>query len=121
MTRQTVHQKSFSRKSGFRLQFLKQSNQCYTSSHLVPTSNLVCIERASILNSQSHGGTVSSHCEVIILSIEFLARSKDQVKSLVFINDIDFHRLFEDIYRVVFSHFVLESYTVNRRLFRQRR
>ena len=53
----------------------------------IPTSNLVCIRIASILNSQScnlkHGVAYSNHCEVGILLMKFLARLKNQVKSLV--------------------------------------
>ena len=65
---------------------------------------------ASILNSQSHdlkhGGTFSNQCEVTILSMKSLSRLKDQVKSLalkMFVNEIDFHRLFYGMSNVVFS------------------
>ena len=77
-------------------------------------SNLARMKMASILNSQSrdpkHRGTFGNHSEVIILSMKSLARLKDQVKSLVFkisINEIDFHKLFDDILvlKVVFSFF----------------
>ena len=71
-----------------------------------------CIKMASILNIQScdlkHGGTFSKYCEIIILSIESLARLKDQVKSLgrkIFINKNYFHRLLGGTMKVVFSFF----------------
>ena len=47
---------------------------------------------------------------------------KERFKSLaykMFINEIDFHRLFDGILKVVFNVLV-EFYTVNRRIFRQR-
>ena len=59
---------------------------CQNSSDSVPTSYLVCITMASILNSKSrdlkHGGTFSNHCED--LSIKSIARLKDQGKRLVY-------------------------------------
>ena len=84
-----------------------------TSVDSVPTSNLLCIKMASILNSQSrdlkYGGTLTNHCKVIILSMKSLARLKDQVESLVYkmfiMNEIDFHRLFNGIMNVVLSFF----------------
>ena len=62
--------------------------------------NLVCIKMASILASRDlkHVGNFRNHCEVIILSTKFLARLKDQVESLaykMFINETNFHRLFD--------------------------
>ena len=65
---------------------------------------------ASILSSQSgdvkYGVTFTNHYEVMILSMEYLARSEDQVQSLVhrmFINEIDFHILFGGILKGVFT------------------
>ena len=65
----------------------------------------------SILNCRSrdlkHRGIFRKHREVIILSIKSLARLKNQVKSLVykmFIKEIEFHRLFDDILKIVFTH-----------------
>ena len=59
----------------------------YKLATFVPTSNLVCIRIASILNSYSynlkHGVTFSNHYEVGILSMKSLARLKNQVKRLV--------------------------------------
>ena len=59
----------------------------HKSANSVPTSILICIRIASILNSQScnlkHGVTFSNHCEVSILSMKSLPRLKNQVKSLV--------------------------------------
>ena len=82
----------------------------HKSADSVPTSNLVCIKMACILNSQSrdleHGGTFTNECEVTILSMNSLTRMKDQVKSLVYKmlrNEIDFHRLFTGILKVTFS------------------
>ena len=48
--------------------------------------------------------TFSNHCEVSILSIKSLATLKDQRKRLVykmFINEIDFQRLFDSILKDV--------------------
>ena len=79
------------------------------SANFIPTSNLY-IKMVFILNSQScdlkNGGIFSNYCEVIILSIKSLARLKDQLKSLVykmFINEKNFHRLFDVILKVMFS------------------
>ena len=76
----------------------------HNSADSVPTSNLVCIKMASILNSQSRdlkpGSTFSNHCKVIFLSMKSLTRLRYQVKSLVhkmFKNEIDFHRMFDGI------------------------
>ena len=76
------------------------------------TLNLVCIKMAAILNSLSRdlicGGTISNHFEVIILSMKPLVRLKGQGKSLecnMFISEIDFHRLFDGILKIVFSIF----------------
>ena len=47
-----------------------------------------------------------------------LANLKDQVKSLMykmFINEIDFHRLFDGIFKTVLF-LLVESYTVNQRI-----
>ena len=63
---------------------------------------------AAILNTRSRDlkhGVTFNHCEVIILSIKSLTRLKDQVKSLaykLFMNEIDFHRLFDGILKAVF-------------------
>ena len=76
----------------------------HNSSNFVPTFNLICIKIVSVLNSQScdlkHGNTSSNHCEVIILLMKSLAGLKDQVKNIVykiFLNEIDFHTLFDTI------------------------
>ena len=51
-----------------------------SSQFRIPTSNLVCIRMAFILNFQSHdlkhGGDFSNRCEVINLSMTSLARMK---------------------------------------------
>ena len=80
------------------------------------TADLVCIKMASVSDAQSHdlkrSGTFSNHCEVIILSMKYLL--KGQIKSLVLkmvVNEIDFHRLFEGILKVVFFPFLVESHT----------
>ena len=74
----------------------------------VPTSNLVCIKIAFIVDSQlldlNYGCTFSNHCEVIILSIISLARLKDKVKSLgckTILREIKFHLLFDGEFIVV--------------------
>ena len=96
----------------------------HNSANSIPTSDLVCIKMASILNSQSrdlkHDYTFSNHCKVVILS-----RLKDQVKSLVYkmsiivckllINESDFHRLFDAILKVLLSFCksnLFQDYTV---------
>ena len=82
----------------------------HNSADSVPTSNHDCIKTASILNYRSrdlkYGGTFRNHCKVIILSMKSLARLKYQTKSLefqMFVNEIDFNRLFDGILKVVFS------------------
>ena len=78
------------------------------SADSVPTSNFVCMKMTFVLNGLSsdlkHGGTLSNHSEVVILPMKFIAKLKDQLKSLVykmFLNEIDFHRLFDGIFKVV--------------------
>ena len=55
----------------------------HNSADSIPTSNLVCINMASILKSQSrdlkYGGTFSNHCEVLMLLMGSHVRLKDQV------------------------------------------
>ena len=91
---------------------IKSHNLRHNSADSVPSSNLIYIKMASILNCQSrdfkHNGNFYKG-KVIVLSLKYLEILKDHVKSLVykmFINEIDFHRLYDGILEVVFSFFL---------------
>ena len=73
-------------KIGYPVKLALPTSIRHNSTDSLPTSDLVCIKMASILNTQArylkHGGAFSNHCEVVFLRF-FLARLKDHLKSLV--------------------------------------
>ena len=93
-------------------QYIMRYSACHSSQlgrfckYILPRLNQECFPFYSQSGDHKHGGTFRNHREVLVLSLRSLASLKDQVEILVlkmFTSEINFHRILDDIFKIVYS------------------